>query len=528
MRNSKLVLNTAGAAVKSGESSPVIQSLTCNLIPSKCRLETLEGREHLVVPMVILTEGVHNGSNGPLYYGSDELGKFTESWDHKPVVVYHPEMNGQGISACHPDILNNRKVGLMLNTKFEKGRLKSEAWIEKPRAEVVDERIMDAINRNEMMELSTGVFVDTETTAGEFKGKAYKGIARNFRPDHLALLPDKIGACSIADGAGFLRNEKGEIEPWSGLKRVLQRLGLADNELSHSNICSALQDALRTKLIGASSATDLPYLWVTDVYSNFVVYDWQGKLFRLGYTPSETGVELSDAAPVEVKRVTEYRTVEGAFVGNRDQTEGNTEDMNKKEMISAIITMAAVSGWSESDRPKLEAFNDLQVKAIHDGAKAASAPPPAPATNAQAATPAPAPAAAPVIPFPAPAPAIIAPAQTATHNQQPQTLEQYINNAPSEIREVLQNGIQSHTAEKNRLIEVITKNARNVFTKEQLDHKPLGELRGLAALAAEPQTNADHSRGYADYSGMAPVATNTEVEEVMALPVMNFERPAAK
>lgn len=31
-------------------------------------------------------------------------------------------------------------------------------------------------------------------------------VARNHRPDHLAILPDQVGACSLADGAGLIRN----------------------------------------------------------------------------------------------------------------------------------------------------------------------------------------------------------------------------------------------------------------------------------------------------------------------------------
>ena len=56
--------------------------------------------------------------------------------------------------------------------------------------------------RGEMMEVSTGLFSEIEPKPGVFKGRHYKGVVRNLRPDHLAILPDSIGACSIADGAG--------------------------------------------------------------------------------------------------------------------------------------------------------------------------------------------------------------------------------------------------------------------------------------------------------------------------------------
>src|SRR6266567_367968 len=132
----------------------VFSHLICNLLPAGCRLDSLEGREYTVVPMIILTEGVHNGTQGLLYYPKEELAKTPAAWNHKPIVVYHPSINGEGVSACDPTILSSRKVGVMLNTKWEKGRLKSEAWIEKDRANKVDDRIMTAVEAKEMMELS--------------------------------------------------------------------------------------------------------------------------------------------------------------------------------------------------------------------------------------------------------------------------------------------------------------------------------------------------------------------------------------
>jgi len=183
-----------------------LQNITVNF-SSAVRHDTMEGRDYLVAPMVMLTEGVHKGSNGWLYYPKDELSKTPESWNHKPVVVYHPTMNGMGVSACDPDIITSRKVGVIMNTRYDKetGKLRAEAWLEKDRIEMVDKRISKSLENNDLMELSTGLFTDNESVDGEFNGKQYDTIARNYRPDHLALLPDKKGACSIEDGAGLLQ-----------------------------------------------------------------------------------------------------------------------------------------------------------------------------------------------------------------------------------------------------------------------------------------------------------------------------------
>ena len=77
-----------------------LQNITANLKASSLRYDEMEGREYVVCPMVMLTEGVHRGSNGPLYYPKGELSKTPAVWNYKPVVVYHPTMNGKPISAC--------------------------------------------------------------------------------------------------------------------------------------------------------------------------------------------------------------------------------------------------------------------------------------------------------------------------------------------------------------------------------------------------------------------------------------------
>lgn len=532
-----------GLVINDGVDKNLLQRLTVNLLPNKCRLETLEGRSHTVVPMIMLLEGVHTGSNGALLYPGEELSKTPESWNHKPVVVYHPEANGEGISACNPVIINNRKIGLILNSRYDKGQLKAEAWIEPSRADAVDPRIMTAITSNQMMELSTGVYVDYDKTPGQWKNESYTTIARNYRPDHLALLPDRIGACSISDGAGFLRNEarKGsKTFMHTAFQKLMERWGLSNNEMSFSNIRDNLATELRKKF-NIVIGNDGPFLWIEDVYSNFAIYEMDGKLFQIGYEASDTGVTLSGEAPVEVKRVTEYRTVAGAaFVGNVGQPQQKVNNMNKAALIISIL--AANAGWTDKDKPVLEAMTDDQVKGIHNGLpKVSPAPPAAPTANEvkkkalvdgiiaqnayswgeadrtalmafneqqlakiQLTAPAPAAPAAPVVPA------------------KVVTAEEYIAQAPSGVQEVLRNSMDSLNKEKANLIEAITKNAANPYTKEELNVYPIGDLRKLARFAAPKSA----STSMMDYSGQMPVTDNTQglSEPCLEIPVMDFSK----
>jgi hypothetical protein len=67
--------------------------------------------------------------------------------------------------------------------------------------------VLDKLDKGEMVEISTGLFTDNIPESGVWNGEAYTAVARNYRPDHLAILPDQKGSCSIADGAGLLRNK---------------------------------------------------------------------------------------------------------------------------------------------------------------------------------------------------------------------------------------------------------------------------------------------------------------------------------
>ena len=239
--------------------------LTANLTGGVVRNEEMEGRAYTVVPMVMMVEGVLNGSNGPLLYPANEMAKTPQVWNHKPVVVYHPEI---GASACSPEIISKQKVGVIMNTTFEApNKLRAEAWLEDDRVALVDVRVQAAIANQMMMELSTGVFVDTDPTPGEFKGTAYDGVTSNFRPDHLAILPDQMGACSIADGAGFIRNQLNATHPVNSPEAAklvkgfrLQLNELVDNELSHDALEAQLRRALKARIILAGDMN--PDCWV--------------------------------------------------------------------------------------------------------------------------------------------------------------------------------------------------------------------------------------------------------------------------
>lgn len=513
----------------------VRQEVRCVVQSSLIRNDEMAGRSYVVVPMVMMVEGVHAGSNGPLFYPAEELGKTPEVWNMKPVVVYHPTKNGTPVSACSPDILSKYQIGVIMNTQFDqKNRLTAEAWLDIERVKEVDERVLEAMQSKppKVMELSTGLYTDNEEKEGEWNGEKYNAIARNYRPDHLAVLPDKVGACSVKDGAGFIRNQAQEMtlaklptdvmefvrdsvlsflqaalkrKPWKGNKGLQ---ALVDNELSHDSIRGAIYTALRKKF-----STKNEYTYVEAVYDEFFVYEREGTLYKQGYKIEGTEVEF-EGEPIQVRRVTEYRTVDGVFVGNsanRNQDKDN--HMNKKEVVDGLIKN---HGWKEEDRETLMNLPDGALSKVAADAKAAVA-------NRKN-----------------DAGEDIVDTDDGNKNKEPGTqakggkkkgmssyesVEEFIEAAPVEMRGALQAMHASYNKRRAELISAIKANEKSKFSDAALSAMGLEELENIAALAAKPApTPTPGVMNYAGLAETAPAANSSHKEEALTMPVMDFSK----
>jgi hypothetical protein len=179
------------------------------------RREMLDGRQHIVVPVVMIVDGVLNGG----LVTQEEYGRFVEAWNGRPVPVLHPQDDaGNFLSANRPDVLQKNCIGWVFNAKADGGKLCAELWIDPVKAKRLGyDKLVAALEAGQIVEVSTGYFTDAETVSGEFNGVPYTEIHRNIRPDHLALLPGEIGACSVADGCGTRVNSQ------EGVKMAVQK-----------------------------------------------------------------------------------------------------------------------------------------------------------------------------------------------------------------------------------------------------------------------------------------------------------------
>lgn len=186
-----------------------LQTLTANMKPGSLKVRSLNGRDHYVVRMSMLVPGVLPGSKGPLLYPEEEVMSNPESWNHMPIVLDHPSENGVGRSARHPDVIENQGLGYVFNSTNKKRKLDAEAWIDIEKTQRLAPTVIEDLKAGRPIEISTGLFTDNYRKNGVHNdGQAYIGVARNYRPDHLAVLVGKKGACSIKDGCGLLMNSK--------------------------------------------------------------------------------------------------------------------------------------------------------------------------------------------------------------------------------------------------------------------------------------------------------------------------------
>ena len=174
----------------------------------KAKSVTRNGREYLVVPASLIVPGVLNGSKGRLYYSPKHTQKSTEKWNGTPITMYHPTVNGEYVSAKHSSV---KHYGWLENAQY-RNKLISEAWIdvERTKTHPEGEYVINRLRQGLPVELSTGLYTeDIERNGIDARsGQAYTHLAVDYRPDHLAILPSQVGACSLQDGCGLNVNAK--------------------------------------------------------------------------------------------------------------------------------------------------------------------------------------------------------------------------------------------------------------------------------------------------------------------------------
>jgi len=164
------------------------------------RREELEGREHLVVPVKAVEEGVLDGG----FLAANVIADSEPGWNGVPVVAGHPT-NGSPdafISANQPEVQENLTFGRFFDADAADGEMTGELWLDTAKAErLSDGQGFDvAVNAIEKLENGEDVAVSTSyipteraEDPGEYDGQSYQHVLESIQPDHIGVLPNGQG-----------------------------------------------------------------------------------------------------------------------------------------------------------------------------------------------------------------------------------------------------------------------------------------------------------------------------------------------
>ena len=181
--------------------------VTANLGAGATR-KTLKGRSYLVADATIMPPGggVMNGSQGALFYPPEEQRRDVGAWNDIPLTLHHPfdPISGKHLSANAPGVLDRQGLGFIRRDRLEGDKRRVKAWFDEAETKGKAPEVYNRLVKGESIELSTGLYTDNipARPGSNFQGKPYDFVAVNYRPDHLAILPDQQGACSRRDGCG--------------------------------------------------------------------------------------------------------------------------------------------------------------------------------------------------------------------------------------------------------------------------------------------------------------------------------------
>lgn len=436
-----------------------------------------QGRKHIVVPVVMMKEGVHNGSRGPLLHTAEELGRIPNSWDGMPIVVWHPENNGQFISANSPEVIDRELVGRVYNTRMEGVKLRADAYIDEERIKAISPVAFGYISEGRPLEVSVGVFTEDEMTTGLWNGEEYSAIAHNHRPDHLALLPGGTGACSWEDGCGIRANqetnEKGG-EEMPGINDAIKEVVKGGYFVSPIAINGDV--GLRDKLsLMQGKLNELDTLqktyYLQEMFDNYIIYEvvtrngdtpgGNSGLFKQNYSISNNGEVSLTGDAVEVKKEVSYV----AMAGQQQLNAGgvNMPGTNGKSPCcpGKVDKLIKSNQFVETDRVWLSALEEPQVDKLVAMAERPQGDPRPPMSREEA---------------------------VQVFKEQFADPEKALSLFPADMADQMRHGLALHKAEKDKLIARITANS-DQFTADELGNESIARLQKLASLIKQPEVD---------------------------------------
>ena len=171
-------------------------------------------RDLLFMRGIIIQEGILN----QIFYDWEVI-KNESIWSSAPVTVGHPmDNNNQPISFHDPRNLPNQSIGQMFYSKALPltRQIEGYLYLEIPKLKAMGiNGILENTNSQNQVSISTGLIGMKIPNQGDYNGETYGFLINNIQIDHLAILINHDGACSLNDGCGVYRfnNNKKKEDP---------------------------------------------------------------------------------------------------------------------------------------------------------------------------------------------------------------------------------------------------------------------------------------------------------------------------
>lgn len=396
------------------------------------------GKDFLVVSGVPAREQVMNTYLVPAH----DLMRSLKGWNGVPITIQHPKLNDRSANVPDPDVA---VIGRFYNAVWDadNNRMVGEYWIETEEAGkyVEGQAILARINEGLPLETSTGYYADDEQTAGEHAGKAYKTIHRNLLPDHIAILTNEVGACSLQDGCGVNRN-------------VAVTNCECDcayhNEASFDQTISALRQSFDETFNPSAERQAVMFAsWVREVYPTYLIVEADGKLYKVGYEKTESGMTFTpregwkqvEMQYVEVEAqstINHSRDADPVLIPPQKETTMKFDELQAllaKKGIAVTVNGDDITVEGELETPAVEGLSADDVAAL----------------------------------------------KTLAGLKLNQKALDGINQLPALI-EMAHNVEAGRKAEKENLVAIMFSNAANVLSKDELEAMPLPVLQKLHAV----------------------------------------------
>lgn len=438
----------------------------------KVREEVIGNQDYLIVPVVMMVEGVHTGNQGPILHYAEELEKSVPEWEGKPVTVMHPIIDGEYVSAFDERV--QTKVGFVRNAYMDGKKLKAEACINVQKLAAVSPETLEYIEQETTLEVSIGIFAEDEEEKGIWNNEEYEVIARNYKPDHLALLPGGVGACSVVDGCGIRVNKKGgkNVNVNEAFKSLMEHghFTFHLNKEGYQEIIEKIWDYFSKK------ENDTKLFHLVDVYDDYVVYHMRNKvdnsvtMFKQDYMVNEDGSINLTGEPQKVRRDVSYIVVNEKEKVINNQKKEVKMCVKCPEKVDALIAHSATH-FTDEDREWLDKMTEDQLDKLIPKVYRRKTEKPV-VIDAGEIT--------------------VQEAWNVIQNNS-KSVDDYLKGLPENVRQQFEKGVEIYTSERKKVVDSILANSeQGEWTENELNDMKLEVLQKIEKALVKRNENNGH------------------------------------